>query len=327
MKTRGSVLIVDDEPGLREMLAYELSQEGFEVEAAENGMAAVERLRKRKFDLAITDLKMPGMDGVATLDALRKIDPDIEVIVATGYATVETAVASLKLGAYDYIQKPYDLNDLKALIGRAMEKSHLQGVVALYEASRALLATLNPNNLVTLILELARRVLHTDDAGLVLGDPVAPTATVHRSGNSASAETYRNLAARALEKGPLRVAGDEAQGYAGVGSALAYPLSARDAHLGALVLLRTLPIPPSPAASCSGARSSRASSPWPSTTPACTRSWGARWRSWCGPASSSCRPRSCRWPGSWPARWPTSSTTRWPRCSSTCARSATTPPG
>jgi DNA-binding response OmpR family regulator/signal transduction histidine kinase len=244
MKTRGSVLIVDDEPGLREMLAYELSQEGFEVEAAENGSAAIERLKRRKFDLAITDLKMPGMDGVATLDAMREIDPDIEVIVATGYATVETAVASLKRGAYDYIQKPYDLNDLKALLERAMEKSHLQGVVALYEASRALLATLDPANLVTLILDLARRVLRSDDAGLVLGDPAAGSATVHRSGTGPAEGTYRALAARTIALGPHQVTSEDLERQAGVGSALAYPLSARGQHLGALVLLRTQPFPP-----------------------------------------------------------------------------------
>jgi DNA-binding response OmpR family regulator/signal transduction histidine kinase len=244
MKTRGSVLIIDDEPGLREMLAYELAQEGFEVEAAENGPSGVDRLKRRKFDLAITDLKMPGMDGVATLEALRKVDPDIEVIVATGYATVETAVASLKQGAYDYIQKPYDLNDLKALLKRALEKRHLQEVVALYEASRALLATLNPANLVTLILDLARAVLHSDDVGLVLGDPVARVATVHRSGLGAAESTYRTLAARAAAQGPLRVASDDPERHEGVGSALAYPLSARDHQLGALVLLRTQPFPP-----------------------------------------------------------------------------------
>ena len=164
--------------------------------------------------------------------------------MATGYATVETAVASLKRGAYDYIQKPYDLNDLKALLERAMEKSHLQGVVALYEASRALLATLNPANLVTLILDLARRVLRTDDAGLVLGDPEAGSATVHRSAQGPAEAIYRTLAARTIALGPHQVTGDDLERHEGVGSALAYPLLARDQHLGALVLVRTQPFPP-----------------------------------------------------------------------------------
>jgi DNA-binding response OmpR family regulator len=133
MSTRPSVLVIDDEPGIREMLRYELSQEGFDVEMAEDGLAAVEAVKRRKFDLAVTDLRMPGMDGVATMEALRSLDSDIEVIVATGYASVETAVACMKRGAYDYIQKPYDLSDLKLLLESAARKSRPQEVVALCE--------------------------------------------------------------------------------------------------------------------------------------------------------------------------------------------------
>jgi DNA-binding NtrC family response regulator len=125
MSARASVLVIDDEQGIREMLCYELSQDGFEVEMAENGAAAMEAVKRRKFDLAITDLKMPGMDGVATVEALRSLDPKIEVIVATGYASVETAVACMKRGAYDYIEKPFDLTELKLLLDRASQKSHL----------------------------------------------------------------------------------------------------------------------------------------------------------------------------------------------------------
>jgi DNA-binding NtrC family response regulator len=125
MSARASVLVIDDEQGIREMLRYELSQDGFEVEMAENGLAAVEAVKRRKFDLAITDLKMPGMDGVATVEALRSLDPKIEVIVATGYASVETAVACMKRGAYDYIQKPFDLTELKLLLDRASQKGQL----------------------------------------------------------------------------------------------------------------------------------------------------------------------------------------------------------
>ena len=99
MTARGTVLVVDDERGLREMLSYELAMEGFEVEAVDSGAAAVEAVRRRKFDLALTDLKMPGMDGSATVEALRSLDPDLEVIVATGYATVETAITCMKNGA------------------------------------------------------------------------------------------------------------------------------------------------------------------------------------------------------------------------------------
>lgn len=241
---RASILVIDDEPGLRDMLAYELSQDGFEVETADSGMAAVERVKRRKFDLAITDLKMPGMDGIATLEALRKIDPDMEVIVATGYASVETAIASLKRGAYDYIQKPFDLNELKSLLERAMEKSHLQGVVALYEASRALLATLNPSGLVTLVLDIAKRILRVDNVALVLTDAKSKLVTVQRLGTGTSDETFRALAERAVSSGTLRLTQDDPECPKGVGSALVYRLSARERTLGTLILVRTEPFLP-----------------------------------------------------------------------------------
>ena len=112
IQTKGTVLVIDDEKDMREMLAFNLNQEGFEVVSAENGEAAVEAVKKRKFDLAVTDLKMPGMGGVATVAALKEIDPDIEIIVATGYASVETAVACMRHGAYDYICKPFSLQEL-----------------------------------------------------------------------------------------------------------------------------------------------------------------------------------------------------------------------
>jgi DNA-binding response OmpR family regulator len=247
MSNRAAVLVIDDEPGIRDMLAYELSMEGFDVETAESGMAAVEAVKRRKFDLAVTDLKMPGMDGVATVEALRSLDPDIEVIVATGYASVETAVACMKRGAYDYIQKPYDLAELKLLLERATQKSHLQSVVALYEASRALMSTLNHADLVQLVVTLAQRVLRADNIGLLLRNKEEKGFTIHRlteevlPGDSLLVQ----LAQRVTQEGtPLRLPAPSIlmvpspgknKDY---GSALAYPLVARTRSLGALVALR-----------------------------------------------------------------------------------------
>lgn len=244
---RAAVLVIDDEPGIREMLSFELSQDGFDVETAESGLAAVQAVKRRKFDLAVTDLKMPGMDGVATVEALRALDPDIEVIVATGYATVETAVACMKHGAYHYIQKPYDLGELKDLLDKAMQKSHLQGVVALYEASRALLSTLNPSDLVRLVVALAQRVLRADDIGLLLWTGGGNTFETHRLGDKRhpSDELLLELAVHVRGAGaPIRLPSPSGPAPALVGetdsyrSALVYPLSARERALGALAVLR-----------------------------------------------------------------------------------------
>ncbi len=227
-----AILIVDDEPGIREMLDYELSLEGFDVETADSGMAAVEALRRRRFDLAVTDLKMPGMDGVATVEALRAIDPDLAVIVATGYASVQTAVACMKKGAYDYITKPYDLDNLKQLLDRAMEKSHLQGVVALYDASRALLGTLAQADLIELVVTLARTVLRADESGLVLRDATGAPALHRRDTATALDATFLDLA-QAVDGGvPTRTS------LPGGGCALTFPLVSGERMLGALVALR-----------------------------------------------------------------------------------------
>ncbi len=241
MNVRASVLVIDDERGLRDLLAYELSQEGFEVTTAENGMAAVEAVKRQRFDLAITDLKMPGMDGMQTLEALRQIDPDLEVIIATGYATVDTAVESLKRGAYDYIQKPYDLNDLKALLERAMEKSHLEGVVALYEASRALLGTLNSSDLIALVIGLARKVLNADEVALVLTSP----QSIHRAGAEPCLAdmTLLTIAESALTHGKLQRISRGESGCDEFTSAVAVPLDSRGRSLGVMVVARTTSVP------------------------------------------------------------------------------------
>ncbi len=247
MSIRAAVLVIDDEPGIRDMLSYELSQEGFEVETAENGLAAVEALKRRKFDLAVTDLKMPGMDGVETVEALRALDPDIEVIVATGYASVETAVACMKRGAYDYIQKPYDPAELMLLLDRATEKNRLQSVVSLYEASRALLSTLKHADLVRLVVTLAQQVLRADDIALLLRGAEEEAFEIHRlrEDELPSSALLTVLAGRVAQEGtalrlpssdlPKVQPSQEGDAYT---SALVYPLTTRDLSQGALIALR-----------------------------------------------------------------------------------------
>ena len=102
--TRGQLLVIDDEEDIREMLEFVLSREGFVVVTVDGGLAAVELVQKRRFDVAITDMKMPGMDGLETLAALKKLDPAIEVIVVTGYASEQTAAECVRRGAYGYLR-------------------------------------------------------------------------------------------------------------------------------------------------------------------------------------------------------------------------------
>src|SRR5437016_1111260 len=123
------VLIIDDEQGLRNMLKFSLQKRGYEVFDAESGEQALALAKTQSFELAVCDIMMPGMDGVQVLKALKEISPSTEVIMATGYATLETAVESMKQGAFDYITKPYSLANLCTVFEKASEHRKLKAKV------------------------------------------------------------------------------------------------------------------------------------------------------------------------------------------------------
>ncbi|MBI5882060.1 MAG: response regulator [Elusimicrobia bacterium] len=133
----GYVLVIDDEPSVRNLLCRALPLEGFRVAAAGSGEEAVGLALREEFDAAICDIGLPGMDGVEVLKALKDLRPKLEVIMVTGNATVETAIAALKAGAYDYVAKPYSLDHLADLAARAVERKRLRAKVnELEEADR-----------------------------------------------------------------------------------------------------------------------------------------------------------------------------------------------
>jgi two-component system response regulator PilR (NtrC family) len=120
------LLIVDDEPGLRQVLAITFEGEGHQVKIAENGRRGLAALKADSFDLMLSDVRMPDMTGIELLREAREFLPDLAVVMMTAYATVETAREAFKLGAYDYITKPFDLADVKLKIEGALEKSQLK---------------------------------------------------------------------------------------------------------------------------------------------------------------------------------------------------------
>src|SRR5688572_32703063 len=120
------ILICDDQEMMRDSLAANLAREGHEVVATGDGTVAVQRLEGAgKFDLLITDLKMPKMTGIELLAEAKRLRPDVPVVLMTEFATVQTAVEAMKLGAYDYIQKPFDGDEIKHLVDRTLEHSRL----------------------------------------------------------------------------------------------------------------------------------------------------------------------------------------------------------
>ncbi len=121
-----TIHLIDDEPIIHEVLGQLLSSEGYEVEISASGEEALGKLSQQAFDLTLLDMLMPGMDGLAVLKRIREKDPQATVIIITAYASVESALAAMKNGAYDYIQKPFKHEELILTIQRALERRHLQ---------------------------------------------------------------------------------------------------------------------------------------------------------------------------------------------------------
>ncbi len=121
-----SILIVEDEKTARQNLEYIFKKEGYKVTAVDSGEKAIHELEHGEFDLILTDLKMHKVNGLEVLERTRELQPDAEVIIVTGYATVESAVEAMKKGAYDYISKPYKIEEVRILARKALEKRQLK---------------------------------------------------------------------------------------------------------------------------------------------------------------------------------------------------------
>ncbi len=187
MDYKASLLIVDDENVVREALGKWFEEEGYLVETATSAREALLKLPNQRWDLALLDIKMPGMDGLELHRNIREVDPEIIVIIMTGYASVETAVQALKDGAYDYIAKPFDPDDLAHLVRKALEHRRIKEEnVRLREHLGEVQAVelVGQSTPMQSVIELIRTVAPTDTSVLIHGE----------SG------TGKELAARAIHK-------------------------------------------------------------------------------------------------------------------------------
>ncbi|MDP2316019.1 MAG: diguanylate cyclase [Pseudomonadota bacterium] len=251
---RATVLVVDDDEADANALASALRAEGYDVAVVVSGADAVALARSRRFDLAVSDLRLNGeMDGVDTLVALKEIDDAMGVIIATGYSSIDSAITCLKRGAWDYVQKPIRLDELKLQLERALEHRQLQTAVELYEASHSLLTSLSSEDLRVHVLEMARRVLRSPTAVLALHPANGEGGSELQAQGDDAAEAVhvaRRLYVDAPAQGTPGVSGQPwsgrladtaaadlpaAQGFDRV---IAYPLVVRDRSLGLLVVLR-----------------------------------------------------------------------------------------
>lgn len=169
-----TLLVVDDEERMRRLLQLELEEEGYLVETAGSAEAALARLDALSPDLVLTDLRMPGASGLEFLRAVRAALPETQVIVMTAYGTVETAVEAMKAGAFDYIQKPFDLDEVKVKIARALQIARLQAENKRLREQLgplpALEAIVGESEPMRRVKDLIRRVAPTSATVLITGE-------------------------------------------------------------------------------------------------------------------------------------------------------------
>jgi len=124
-KERTRVLVVDDEEIVRESLSGWLAKDGYTLDTAPDGPTALDKLRRERWSILLVDLKMPGMDGLQVLEIVKRLQPDVAVVIMTAYATVETAVEAMKMGAYDYLVKPFDPEELSLMMVKIVAQQQL----------------------------------------------------------------------------------------------------------------------------------------------------------------------------------------------------------
>ena len=166
------ILVVDDEAVIRDILADFLAMEGFEVRTAPDGAAALAELTGSPYDLVLSDLKMPNMGGIELLDAIAAHAPQVVTIIMTGFGTVETAIDAMKRGAYDYIMKPFKMEEVVHTVRRGLERRklaaenlRLKEVLSLYKVSEAIAASLSLDEVMRTVTDAA---LHEVNADVVL---------------------------------------------------------------------------------------------------------------------------------------------------------------
>ncbi|MSR45764.1 MAG: sigma-54-dependent Fis family transcriptional regulator [Planctomycetes bacterium] len=168
------ILVVDDEEAIRSGLAEILVEEGYTVEQAANAEAALARVREELFDLVCTDVRMPGMDGLELVERVKQESPETELIVITGFASLQSAVDAVKRGAEDYLSKPFDLDEVRLTVKRALEKKALRDKQGRLERRVAHLSPgptlLGRSAAFQRSLQLLDRVAPTSSTVLILGE-------------------------------------------------------------------------------------------------------------------------------------------------------------
>jgi len=171
----GKILVVDDEPKLKSILVEALQKHGYEVTGCGSGSNALAELRERDFDLLLTDLMMPEMDGIALLKAALEIDPHLVGIIITGQGTIQTAVDAMQMGAFDYVLKPFRMQTMMPVLTRAMNVRHLKlenvqlrETVAIHSLCQTIAFTLDPQTVLSKLADAALQQSDADEVSILL---------------------------------------------------------------------------------------------------------------------------------------------------------------
>jgi len=174
---RPRVLVVDDEKFIRDIIADFLGMEGYIVRTAEDGSSAVNELERARYDMVISDLKMPRMGGLDLLKEVSKTHPDTLTVIMTGFGTVETAIDAMKRGAYDYILKPFKVEEVVHIVQRGLEKRRLTAenlrlreALSLYKVSEAIAASLSLDEVIATLTDGALSEVRADTVCIWLDD-------------------------------------------------------------------------------------------------------------------------------------------------------------
>ena len=186
------ILVIDDEQNIRKMLTRVLSPEGFMVKEANNGLEALKRLQEENYSLVLLDLKMPGLNGIETLKEIRQNDLNLPVIMMSAYGSIPEAVEAMKLGALDYLIKPFDIEELKIIIKRAIKQYELEVENIYYREEEEKRFNfdeiIGKSSSINKVLEMVKSVASTPATVLITGEN----------------GTGKELIARAIHKNSLR---------------------------------------------------------------------------------------------------------------------------
>src|SRR5438094_3291032 len=171
----GKILVVDDEVELKNVLVEALTSQDYETVGFNSGEEALAALRGESFDVLLTDLMMPGMDGIALLRESMQIDPHLVPIMMTGHGTIQTAVDAMKVGAFEYVLKPFRLQTVLPVLTRAMNARHvrlenlqLRETVAIYELAQTIAFTLDPQTVISKLADAALQQTDADQVSVLL---------------------------------------------------------------------------------------------------------------------------------------------------------------